>query len=28
VQTSDAILTVTDTPATGIRYYAVTVALP
>ena len=28
VQTTDAILSVTDTPATGIRYYAVTVALP
>ena len=28
VQTTEAILNVTDTPATGIRYYAVTVALP
>ena len=28
VQTADAILTESDTPATAIRYYAVTVALP
>lgn len=28
VQTADGVLTVSDTPATGIRYYAVTVALP